>query len=182
MEIPPDAAEDPGEEGEFRLTDGVWPDEGRAEVFHAGRWGTVCSDRISKPTVTTWEYDTAGNLVLNNDGAPNEMEVGNMAAARICAAMGDYDTGKYVSGYGQSGEEHQPYDYWPANSSYPLDGRSRSGSTTWCAWRAAPDVGGPTECAGYGFAGSHVQLRGLGSAQLHPCGRMRGCAARTPVR
>jgi len=33
------------EDGAIRLVDGSTPYEGRIEIFHAGRWGTICDDR-----------------------------------------------------------------------------------------------------------------------------------------
>ena len=52
------AVDTPGEEGDLRLTeeepythpDGHEGVSGRAEIFHAGRWGTVSSDGFSKET------------------------------------------------------------------------------------------------------------------------------------
>ena len=45
-----------GAEGSFRLTDtrpGATPDSesGTLEVFHAGAWGTICSDAVGIPDV-----------------------------------------------------------------------------------------------------------------------------------
>ena len=93
------AADAPGEEGEFRLNpdmeepyedpaqDRYGGKQSRLEVFHAGRWGTVCSDRFKGSDTTTH---------------PSH---GNLAPKLACQAM-NYDDGEYASGYGTS-EPHQ---------------------------------------------------------------------------
>ena len=110
-----------GEEGDFRIVDGPSESEGRVEVFHAGRWGTVCDDVFKKPKVSVFNYDEDGNLILDEDGNPTETEYDNEAPALVCQTMG-YETGEYAAGYGQSGVDHQPADYWPPRSSYPASG------------------------------------------------------------
>ena len=125
------AVDAPGEEGDLRLTDEesyTHPDgyegvSGRAEIFHAGRWGTVSSDGFSKETTFRFAPD------LDADGVPTgtftETEPDNEAPALFCQAMG-YDTGEYASGYGQSGVPSQPSEpemtYYPVGSTYPPDG------------------------------------------------------------
>ncbi len=110
-----------GEEGDFRIVDGPSQFEGRVEVFHAGRWGTVCDDVFRKPKVSVFNYDEDGNLILDSNGNPTETDYANEAPALVCQTMG-YETGAYAAGYGQSGVDHQPADYWPPRSSYPASG------------------------------------------------------------
>ena len=103
------AADAPGVEGQFRLApdtvEGYSDDTlgrlnghvGRAEVFHAGRWGTVSDDGL-----------------LRTD---------NEASALVCQAM-DYTTGEFASGYGQPGVPSQPSGpgitvFYPVGSIYP---------------------------------------------------------------
>ena len=102
----------PGDEGQFRLNpdtvEGYSDDTlgrlnghvGRAEVFHAERWGTVSDDGL--------------------------LRTGNEASALVCQAM-DYDTGEFASGYGQPGVPSQPFGlgitkFYPVGSTYPPDG------------------------------------------------------------
>ena len=102
----------PGDEGQFRLNpdtvEGYSDDAlgrlnghvGRAEVFHAERWGTVSDDGL--------------------------LRTGNEASALVCQAM-DYDTGEFASGYGQPGVPSQPFGlgitkFYPVGSTYPPDG------------------------------------------------------------
>ena len=105
-------ADAPGVEGQFRLAPETVDDYaddtlgrlnghvGRAEVFHAERWGTVSDDGL--------------------------LRTGNEASALVCQAM-DYDTGEFASGYGQPGVPSQPFGlgitkFYPVGSTYPPDG------------------------------------------------------------
>ena len=60
--------------GDVRIVDGPTPNEGRLEIFHNNRWGSVCDDRFDRP--------------------------GNHAPTLACQMMG-YTEGEYVSGYGR---------------------------------------------------------------------------------
>ena len=132
------AADAPGAEGEWRLTDekpyADVPNDryggtmGRAEVFHAGAWGTVCSDSIERSTFSVFNYDANNQLEMDSDGNPTETEYDNEAAALICQAEG-YDDGeyhtrysKYRPGAAEAEPDPQEADYWPPHSSYPADG------------------------------------------------------------
>ena len=109
VEVPDALEREPGVEGQFRIApdtvvdysddtlDRVNGHVGRAEVFHAGRWGTVSDDGL-----------------LRTD---------NEASALVCQAM-DYTTGEFASGYGQPGVPSQPSGpgitvFYPVGSTYP---------------------------------------------------------------
>ena len=95
-------------------------------MYHAGAWGTVCGDGIRHSTFSTFNHDANGDLIMDSDGNPTEIEQDNEAAALICKDRG-YDDGEYHMKYskflpGEAEADHQDADYWPPDSSYPPGG------------------------------------------------------------
>ena len=160
-------AVDAGVEGDLRLTDEkpyTHPDghegvSGRAEIFHAGRWGTVSSDGFSRATTSRFALNEDGSLVLDSNGAFMETELANDAPALFCEAMG-YTTGEYASGYGRPGVASQPSEsrmtYYPVGSTYTLDAEPIWVDDMTCAAGDADlreDVALPGPMAHCGYAG-----------------------------
>ena len=117
---------EPGEEGQLRLVDrdgnvvafngdatAGSPAVGRLEVFHAGRWGTVCNDRFER-----------GESVDNPDPDNTQDDDWENAAPRLACLVMGYDNGRYAGGYGQD-IPSQPLGadgrlpYWSAEDTYP---------------------------------------------------------------
>ena len=97
VEVPDALEREPGVEGQFRLAPDTIEDYsddtlghlnghvGRAEVFHAGRWGTVSSDGFSRAETSRFieDLDTNGDPL----GTSTYGEVDNNAPALVCEAM-----------------------------------------------------------------------------------------------
>ena len=166
VEVPDALERESGVEGDLRLTDEesyTHPDgyegvSGRAEIFHAGRWGTVSSDGFSRST--TYRYIEDLDAMGDPLGTSTYGEVDNNAPALFCKAMG-YTTGEYASGYGRPGVASQPSEsrmtYYPVDSTYPPDGPEPIwvDDMTCAAGDAdlAEDVALPAPMAHCGFAG-----------------------------
>ena len=127
------AVDAPGEEGALRLAeegsythpDGYVGVSGRAEIFHAGRWGTVSSDGFSRSTITIVTVNEGSEVDASGNRPYTETEYANNAPALFCEAMG-YNAGEYASGYGRPEVPSQPSEsempYYPVGSTYPSDG------------------------------------------------------------
>ena len=117
---------EPGVEGQLRLVDrdgnvvafndgatATSPAVGRLEVFHAGRWGTVCNDRFER-----------GESVNNPEPDNTQDDEWENAAPRLACLVMGYEDGRYAGGYGQPGLPSQPLadgrlPHWSAEDTYP---------------------------------------------------------------
>ena len=167
VEVPDALEREPGVEGDLRLaeeepythTDGYVGVSGRAEIFHAERWGTVSSDGFSRAKTSRFALNEDGSLVLDANGAFTETVADNEAPALFCQAMG-YETGEYTPDYGQPGVPSQTsmpeMPYYSADDRYPVDGPEPIwvDDMTCVAGEADLTVGAlPAPMAHCGFAG-----------------------------